>query len=332
MITLEQIKSVMIGHAVGDALGVPMEFTSREYLRTQPVTYMMGRGTYAQVPLGCWSDDTSMSLCTLDSLTKNTVDYDDIMNNFAQWLFGAKYTSTGEVFDAGTTCCEAIKNYRSGKPALKCGIADVDANGNGSLMRIHPMSLYLYQSGMEITNATRIIHNTSALTHAHARSKIACGIYSYILWSLLCEPCKQSVVDGILFAASDYFVKQKYGQDFASDAIRNCLTLQSVTFGSSQAPKAEYVPACEDMVQSGGYVVDTLDAAVWCLMTTNSYEECVLKAVNLGRDTDTTAAVAGGLAGALYGYDAIPEQWKNDLAKREYIEAMCAQAFSAWTK
>lgn len=92
------------------------------------------------------------------------------------------------------------------------------------------------------------------------------------------------------------------------------------------------MPVGEDMVQSGGYVVDTLDAAVWCIMTTNSYEECVLKAVNLGRDTDTTAAVAGGLAGALYGYDAIPEQWKNDLAKREYIEAMCAQAFSAWTK
>ena len=117
----DKIKSVMIGHAIGDALGVPVEFMTREELEKSPVTDMMGYGTYP-VPAGSWSDDTSMALAALDSLSKGVVDWDDIMNNFGKWLHDGEYTPTGECFDAGITCVRAIINYFNNKlPPCECG-------------------------------------------------------------------------------------------------------------------------------------------------------------------------------------------------------------------
>ena len=144
-INLEAIKSVIIGHAVGDALGVPVEFCSREELDETPVTDMMGFGSYP-VPAGAWSDDTGMTLAALDSLSKGTVDYDDIMENLVRWCSEDAYTPTGEMFDIGRTCLTAIRAYLAtyGKPALECGLTDEHSNGNGSLMRILPFVLYAY--------------------------------------------------------------------------------------------------------------------------------------------------------------------------------------------
>ena len=130
---LYMMKSVMIGHAVGDALGVPVEFCSREELDESPVTDMIGFGSYP-VPAGAWSDDTSMTLAALDSLANGTVDYNDIMENFVRWCSEDEYTPTGEMFDIGRTCLTAIRNYLAtdGKPALECGLNDEHSNGNGS--------------------------------------------------------------------------------------------------------------------------------------------------------------------------------------------------------
>lgn len=337
MVTLEQIKSVMIGHAIGDALGVPVEFRSRDYLRKHPVTDMIGYGTYP-VPAGAWSDDTSMSLATLDSLLKNTVDYNDIMDNFTDWYVLGKYTPTGTVFDIGGTCRQAIENYRQGqgKPALECGLSDENANGNGSLMRIHPMCLYLNAKGMSTKNAFEIIHNTSALTHAHMRSKIACVIYSYFLEELLKEPDSFSLYKALRRILNEY-VRQSIplNHDEGAAHERECEKYRHLIFrtcGYFSHWMDEFEPVKESEIKSGGYVVDTLEAAMFCLLRTHSFEECVLKAVNLGDDTDTTAAVAGGLAGALYGYDAIPEKWKKQLIRKDYIEELCEKAFTAWTK
>ena len=165
----------MIGHAVGDALGVPVEFASREEIAENPVTDMEGFGTYPY-PAGTWSDDTSMSLAALDSLAKGHICWDDIMNNFGKWLQDGEYTPFGEAFDLGRTCLNAIINYfRNGTPATDSGGIDEHSNGNGSLMRIHPFALYEYAKGSFNLD---IIHQASALTHAHERSKMACGIYS----------------------------------------------------------------------------------------------------------------------------------------------------------
>ena len=313
---LYKIKSVMLGHAVGDALGVPVEFCDRDELVENPVTDMTGYGTYP-VPAGVWSDDTSMSLCALDALCHKDWKWNDIMNNFVDWLEKGKYTPTGETFDVGRTCLKAIVSYcRGDADAVNCGKNSEHSNGNGSLMRINPFVLYAAFTMMnggdkDYFKWLAFIKRASSLTHAHDRSVMGCYIYGHCLTFLLEEQCKESLKKGIDFAKKslDYLPEfHHYDRIFDGDFAN--------------------LPASE--IKSSGYVVDTLEAALWCVLTTDNYRDCVLKAVNLGEDTDTVAAVTGGLAGALYGYDAIPKEWLNALIRREYIEGMCEAAARGW--
>lgn len=304
----EIAKAVIIGHAVGDALGVPVEFKKRKELDENPVKDMMGFGTY-KVPEGSWSDDTSMTLCTLDALKGGVVDYEKIMENFEKWYFNASFTPTGVVFDVGTTCVYAIYNhYMSKKPYYECGLFDEMSNGNGSLMRIHPIALYLYNKSMPINEKIEIIHTVSSLTHAHERSKIGCGIYAFVLWELIKNPCKQSVMEGLLKAKEFY---KDYSEIGHYDEIFNSVISEIL----------------RDKIESSGYVVSTLLASIWCLLTTSSYNDCVLKAVNLGGDTDTISAIAGSLAGSLYGYEGIDPYWLETLISRKDIENLCDEVF-----
>lgn len=307
-----KIKAVIIGHAVGDALGVPVECCTREELDKNPVTDMMGFGSHP-VPAGAWSDDTSMSLAALDSLANGKVDLNEIMDNFIRWCWESEYTPTGETFDVGRTCLTAIRNYVStnGRSPLTCGGVGEYSNGNGSLMRIHPFVLYVRAKEMTTDDCIELIHTASALTHRHERSKIACGIYAFALLNLLENPSKESILHGLTIAKSyykNYGELQHYSKLFESDFC--------------QTPRED--------IKSSGYVVDTLEAALWCVMTTTDYESAVLKAVNLGEDTDTVASVAGGLAGALYGYDAIPKKWLDTLIRKEYMEQLCDKAHNTW--
>ncbi|MBO5313294.1 MAG: ADP-ribosylglycohydrolase family protein [Clostridia bacterium] len=308
----EKARAVIVGHAVADALGVPVEFNGREWLRKNPVTEMTGYGTHP-VPAGAWSDDTTMALCALDTIYKDReIDFESVMINFTQWYYADCYTPTGKLFDIGNTCAQAIENYFvKGVSPTSCGQTGENSNGNGSLMRIHPFTLHLYGSDMSIEDKISIIHKASALTHGHQRSLIGCGIYSFILWELLSCPEKESVYKGL--ARADEFYKN-YGENQAYERLYNVIGNKDIV-------------VTEDGVRSSGYVVDSLEAAVWCLLTTDSYKECVLKAVNLGEDTDTVGAIAGGLAGALYGYDSIPREWLNTLIKLDYIEQMCEKAY-----
>lgn len=307
----ENIRAVMLGHAVGDALGVPVEFASREELDANPVTDMAGFGTYP-VPKGAWSDDTSMSLCALDALADGRPDFDKVMQNFCKWYYDDEFTPTEEMFDVGNACSTAIENYTFCENYEKCGLTSETSNGNGSLMRIHPFVLYAEYAGYT-EDWLDTVHTASALTHAHKRSQIGCGIYAFVLRELLNDPSKDAAVSGLAKAKARYSGEPEaeyYGRLFAPDFA---LTDRSG-------------------IKSSGYVVDTLEAAVWCLLTSDGYEECVLKAVNLGDDTDTVAAVAGGLAGALWGLDSIPKPWLDALLKRDYLEELCEKAERAWGK
>ncbi len=308
---MDKIKSVVLGHAVADALGVPVEFCSRKELEENPVTEMLGFGSY-DVPAGSWSDDTSMSLCALASLAEGQINYDEIMQNFGKWYYSGEFTPLGEMFDVGNTCSFAIHNYHRANCSYKdCGLDDVQSNGNGSLMRIHPFVLYAHYKMMPLKDWEPMIFESSALTHAHERSKLGCGIYAYILMHLLSDPSIGAVETALRRAALHYQDKVEY-------------THYTRLFAS------DFAKLDASAIRSSGYVVDTLEAAVWCLLTTDNYKDCVLKAVNLGSDTDTVAAIAGGLAGALYGYNAIPQEWLNTLIKRDYIEAMCEGAYNNW--
>lgn len=307
------IKSVMLGHAVGDALGVPVEFCDRHELDEAPVTDMEGFGTYPY-PAGCWSDDTSMSLAALDSLAGGVVNYDDIMGKFGAWYYNDMYTPTGEMFDVGNTCSYAIENYFvHHNPAEKCGLSGEQSNGNGSLMRIHPFVLYACAKRMAVDEWSELIMKASALTHAHDRSEVGCLIYSFVMMELLNGMGKNGITNGL-----------KKAEQYLS------ICTEFVSY--KRIFRKDFSDLPRDEIRSSGYIVDTLEAAIWCVLTTDNYRDCVLKAVNLGDDTDTVASITGALAGALYGYDSIPKEWINTLRCRDYIEAMCNRAYEVWTR
>ncbi len=308
-----KIRAVVLGHAVGDALGVPVEFCEREALCRSPVTDMRGFGTYS-LPAGCFSDDTSMALAALDSLGTGTLDFTDIMERFAAFCYEGAYTPMGEVFDIGITCEGAIENYcKKRLPLWDCAPRGEMDNGNGALMRIYPFVLFAWARGLGEDEMLSLVQKGTALTHAHERAILASEIYALVLFDLLKAPSKDSVVAALKRARVRCSETAEYPH-------------------LSPALDAHIAMLSADAVRSTGYAVDTLQAALWCLLSTHGYQECVLRAVNLGGDTDTLGAVVGALAGALYGIDAIPSAWQSTLKKRELLEGLCARAVRAWTK
>lgn len=305
----EKVKAGILGLCTADALGVPVEFSSRLELKTRPVSGMQGFGTHCQPP-GTWSDDSSMALALLDSLCSG-LDYEDIMARFRLFLHQGSYTPYGKVFDVGMTCSDAI-NRSTNLPATRCGGTQESDNGNGSLMRILPLAFYLYahygEDFWREKAAIETIHNVSSLTHGHPRSLISCGIYLSIAVLLDRLPPAEAVHVGAARAWDWYAVQEGFALELAHFAW-----LQDAAFA--------FLP--EEEIRSSGYVVDTLEAALWCLLNADSYKSCVLAAVNLGGDTDTVAAVAGGLAGIAYGLRAIPREWLGTLARADYINSLC---------
>ena len=179
----------IMGLVVADALGVPVEFRSRESLKDDPVVDMREYGTY-NLPKGSWSDDSSMTLATLDNL-KGGYDPEDMIRRFSQWMQNGDYTPYGECFDIGNGTCKAIFRYMRGEKAVLCGGIGPYDNGNGSLMRILPVCLYFYekQKKEKLSDEEVLceIHRVSALTHGHYRSCIACGLYFFMVRSVLDE-------------------------------------------------------------------------------------------------------------------------------------------------
>ena len=246
------------------------------------------------------------------------------MQRFVDWALKGHYTPWGKAFDQGCTCMEAIYNYVMKADYTTCGKTGEWANGNGALMRIMPVCLYAYgqykNKTVSLEKAVEYVHQVSALTHNHLRSKMACGIYFFMVMAILEEEgsLKEKLQKGMNAAQNFY----------RSDVLN---LMEWVRYGR-MTDLNEFAQVKEEEIKSSGYVVDTIEAAIWCLMNTHSYKECVLTAVNLGDDTDTVAAIAGGLAGALYGYDDIPQEWRDTLIKRKYIEEMCERACDCWEK
>lgn len=301
------LKGMLLGLAVGDALGVPVEFESRYTLKADPVTDMREFGSWNQ-PAGTWSDDTSLTIAAMESITRRgKIDYQDIMENFLKWYEQDAFTANGECFDIGNTTRAALVRFsRRILPPTECGATEMNTNGNGSLMRILPAVLYLFSTRGKIGgDELKIIHEFSSMTHGHIISRMACGIYSLIAAQILNG---KNISEAFAIGMND--AKNFYGDD---EAFENFSRLYDENFAD--------IP--EDKISASGYVVCTLEAALWCLLNTDDYKSLVLKAVNLGQDTDTTAAVAGGLAGIIYGVESIPTDWLNILKRRDYLEKIC---------
>lgn len=304
----DHIEGAVLGLAVGDALGVPAEFMHRDLLRSDPVNSMRAGGAHGQ-PAGTWSDDTSMTLCAMNSLSACGPDPDDQMRRFSNWLWSAENTARGEVFDVGGATKSAIFRFVKGTPALSCGEQAENTCGNGSLMRILPTALYLIGQGVRSLEdrSARIIHDASRCTHAHPRCLMACGVYCAVVFRLYDGTCLTDAVDSALRSALAYYASRP---EFAP-VYPDFLPLLNT----------QLLP--EAAIQSTGYVLHTLQAALWCLLTTSDYAPCVCRAVNLGEDSDTTAAVAGGLAGLWYGAGHIPPAWAKATARYDMLQHRC---------
>jgi len=296
-----KIKSVLFGVAIGDALGVPVEFKSRENIRKNPVNDMIGYGTY-NLPAGTFSDDSSLTFCLAEALT-NTFDLANIAQNFVKWLYSNYWTPRGSVFDVGITTRLAIDRIVRGDRPDLAGSIDSTSNGNGSLMRIAPLLFYLLDK--PINERFEITKQVSSITHGHIRSIIACFYYLEFARQLAEQRDKFEIYSNLKTEVSDY--------------------LNSISINPKEIElfdrilKHDIHTVSEDKIYSSGYVLHTLEASIWCLLTTDNFKDAVLKAVNLGDDSDTTGAVTGGLAGLLYGFDNIPNEWVKQLAKQEEI-------------
>ena len=305
----------IMGVVVGDALGCPVQFETREEVARHPVTGMRGYGTF-NLPEGSWTDDSSLTIALLESIRRTgKIDLDDIMGNFMKWLYDGEFTPYGKSYDIGRGTMQAINRYRKNRKAKKCGGDEEWNNGNGSLMRIMPACIYctvMETSGIySDRDAIDAIHSVGGLTHAHIRSNIACGLYFFMVKRILLgegslhERMQEGLSQGFTFYES--YLADKENLHYY-DRLKDLDSFKSL-------------PA--DKIKSTGYVVDALEAAIWSLITTISFDRALLKAVNLGDDTDTVGAIAGGLAGLYYGYDSIPEEWLSAIKRREWIEDMC---------
>ncbi|MDR2106129.1 MAG: ADP-ribosylglycohydrolase family protein [Coriobacteriales bacterium] len=323
----------ILGLAIGDALGVPIEFSLSK--RADPISGMNGYGTF-NMPPGTWSDDTSMALCLADSIAQiGEIDYADIMRRFSAWLSRGEYTPEGETFDVGNICRDAISRFDTGVAPLECGGAREQDNGNGSLMRILPLVFYLRSHKIAATSAEGIvlIHSVSALTHAHPRSKMACVIYCRCA-ELLMQRYEEWRADLNCWCPEvrlAFLSNPPVGEMQAAIAEVLGLYAHDPEYADEVARFAElaepgFLDTPEAGIGSRGYVVDTLKAALWCFWKQRGYRDTVLAAVNLGGDSDTNAAVAGGLAGVWYreGTDlGIPDEWHQQLVNRSLIDRIC---------
>jgi ADP-ribosylglycohydrolase len=304
----ERILGALWGAVAGDALGVPVEFQSRQSLRINPVTGMRGFGTHRQ-PAGTWSDDSSLLLCTVDSLIScggfNPV---DLGQRFVRWESFGYWTPHGDVFDVGVATSQAISCLARGMSPEEAGGNDEYSNGNGSLMRILPIAIWFRESLDE--ELAVYAQRASALTHRHARSQMACALYCLMIKRLLAGENPENAFEG---------ARKSFGRIYESAPfVQERVHFQFLEIGRLSS-------ATEMEIESSGYVMHTLTASIWCLLTSNSFEDTVVEAVNLGGDTDTTGCVAGGLAGAYYGMRSIPEIWKSTLAREQSLTALFAQ-------
>lgn len=298
-----------MGVAVGDALGVPFEFESRLERDFEPATDMIGNRVHMQTA-GTWSDDSSLTFCLAEAIIEG-YSLETAAKWLTSWLYKRQWTARNEVFDIGITTRESLQLLKSklDKGAidelkyLKYSANHMD-NGNGSLMRILPLLFVI--KGKSIEEQFELVWDNSALTHRHIRAAMCCMIYLKIA-EYICEGENKMKA----YRKTQTEIKVLW-QKMEFNPQEQKLFEKVIDNDISKYSKSE--------IRSGGYVMESLECALWCFLNTESYKDAVLTAVNMGSDTDTNAAITGGLAGLYYGAENIPKDWLEKLARKEDIE------------
>lgn len=291
---LERYQGCLLGLACGDAVGTTLEFKPRRSF--EPITDMVGGGPFNLEP-GQWTDDTSMALCLAESLIeKKCFDPLDQMERYVRWYRTGYLSSTGVCFDIGGTTASALRRFEKNREPFS-GPTDIHSAGNGSLMRLAPVPLFFFPD-----RDAMIFYagKSSRTTHGAQECIDACRLFASILYNALSDMDKERV----LFEHDEAIIE--------SSAVREILN-------------GAYKGKIEDQLQGTGYVVNSLEAALWCFYATDTFREAVLKAANLGDDADTTAAICGQVAGVYYGIQVIPSSWKERIVMRFAIEKLSLQ-------
>lgn len=297
-----KIKEGFFGQAIGDALGVPVEFKSRDYLTQNPVKDFMGFMCWNQPP-GTFSDDSSMMFCTAESLSRN-YDIEEIGNVFVKWYKEGYWGAHNELFDIGGTTRRSLDRIVNGEKAKFSGEFFAENNGNGSLMRILPL-IYLLKNNFDINDRYNKVKEVSSITHAHFRSVLSCFIFVEFGIQILNEFNKMEAYSKTQEIVNKFIIQNSFNPaeiKLFDRILNNNISDYDI-----------------NKINSNGYVLDSLESSLWCLLKSTNYSESVLMSVNLGGDTDTTAAINGGLAGIYYGWNDIPKKWINELAKNKEI-------------
>jgi ADP-ribosyl-[dinitrogen reductase] hydrolase len=284
----------LLGLAVGDAVGTTLEFTERGTF--EPLTNMVGGGPF-RLPPGGWTDDTSMALALARSLLANSeLDEADLMNRFVAWRRRGEYSWNGRCFDIGMTVSAALQRFEStGNPVA--GSIDPLCAGNGSIMRLAPVAIRHRNAADRLLDVAR---RQSATTHGAQEAVSACELLAEMLVGAINGEPRSRVL-------------RDRSADYAG-------SVGSIARGGWRGKT-------RGEIQSTGYVAHTLEAALWCVGRTGSFREAVLLGANLGGDADTTAAVVGQIAGALYGASSIPREWIEQLQWRDEIAALGAELY-----
>jgi ADP-ribosylglycohydrolase len=297
---LERYRGALLGLACGDALGTTLEFKAPGGF--EPIDDMVGGGPFGLRP-GQWTDDTSMALCLAESLVAQAgFDPADQMRRYVRWYRQGHLSSTGHCFDIGNTTRAALHRFEeTGNPYS--GSTHAQTAGNGSIMRLAPVPLAFASSPLR---ALEWSADSSRTTHGAQAAVDACRYLGGLIVGALNGVSKDELLAPRYCPVSDYWSKRPLVAE-----------IDRVAAGSFKS----------SAIRGTGYVVESLEAALWAFYRSDSFREGCLLAVNLGEDADTTGAVYGQLAGAFYGERAIPETWRERLAKRAQIESLAEQIF-----
>lgn len=298
-------KGLLYGGIIGDILGVPFEFLTRQEMQDSPFTGKMVSGGFHNQPLGAWSDDTALTLCLIDAMIGG-LNLNKLANNFIKWDSEGLYCSGDKLFDMGIATRLAIEKLKFGISPLSSGGKDFYSNGNGSLMRIAPLYFIFHQIKDDFQKFV-LVQNVSGLTHAHPISVYSCYFYLLFFENLYKFQNKH---DAFLNTQHEFrnFLKKypigKYDSNFTKILSNNFHDLQIAN------------------IHGTGFVIHTLESSIWCFLKGNSFTESMILAINIGDDTDTTASVCGSLCGFYYGLDNIPQDYLNQIPKKDEIDKL----------
>lgn len=294
---LKQSRAVgcLLGLACGDAVGTTLEFKPRGSF--EPISDMVGGGPF-QLAKGQWTDDTSMALCLGYSLLlKNGFDAHDQMKRYCQWYQQGYMSSTGHCFDIGNTVRTALHNYLQNRNPF-AGSDDPLAAGNGSIMRLAPIPIFYHHN---LDDAIHFAGESSRTTHAALECIEACQFMAALLWQLISGVKKEIVLQTINMQLDSNIVTRLAQGHFLNKNYQD--------------------------LKGSGYVIESLESALWCFFHSQDFKEAVLMSANLGDDADTTAAVCGQFAGAYYGLEMIPIEWREALNLGKDIEQLALNLF-----